>query len=588
VDQLDEIKSKIDIVNLISEYIPLKKAGRNFKANCPFHSEKTPSFIVSPELQIFKCFGCAAGGDAFKFLQLYEKMDFWESVEFLAKRAGVKLARKQVTQEEQIKRRLYEINSQASEFYHYLLTTHPVGAKALDYVLKRGIKKETIKLFKLGFSPPKAEAVAAFLRKKGYTPQETVQAGLTFAGRDGRFYDRFHNRLVFPLLDHRGNPVGFSGRTIPGISLPDAAKYINTPETLVYHKSNNLYGLWLTKNEIAKKNEAILVEGEFDLISPFQAGLKNLAAVKGTSFTEDQGKLLRRFAETAVLALDSDLAGTEAIKRSAQIAETIDLAVKVAPMPPGFKDPDDLAQKEKELLFKTFAKPIPIWDFILEKSAEKYNLDDPNNKKKILKEVLPLFAKIENEVIKNYYFQKLADLLKTSLEAILLEGNKINQKNTVQKPQDFTVKNEESSRRILLEKYFLSIVAAQEKWKILRKKKVVSLINSPVLKKIIKLAVLFFKKNKKGKVGDFFQTLPEELKPAFEEIYLTAEKQKGEKEENLEKIIIALKREEYIRQRREISQKLTQAEIKGDETKLNTFQTKFVSINQKIKELGEG
>jgi len=349
MDQIEEVKKRTDIVDLISEYIALKKAGRNFKARCPFHEEKTPSFIVSPELQIFKCFGCGAGGDAIKFLQLYEKMEFWEAVEALAQRAGVKLIRRRVSRNEQAKRRLYEINSLVTEFYHFLLTKHEVGRTALGYLVRRGIKPESIETFKLGFSPKKAETITSFLKKKGYAVPEILQAGVAVSTRRGSLLDRFRGRLIFPLYNHRGNVVGFSGRLIPGIPLPEEAKYINTSETMIYHKGENLYGLWLTKREIQKKKKAIVVEGEFDLISSYQAGVTNIVALKGTAFTEDQARLINRFAETAILALDADLAGDEAVKRSAQVADSVGLDVRVTLLPEGFKNPDEVAKKEPKI-----------------------------------------------------------------------------------------------------------------------------------------------------------------------------------------------------------------------------------------------
>jgi DNA primase len=243
MDQLEEIKRKIDIVELINSYVPLKKAGRNFKALCPFHSEKTPSFMVSPERQIWHCFGaCNEGGDIFGFLMKIENLDFGEAVRELAKKAGVKLTRYQPSEEERSKQLLYEINHLAAEYYHFLLLNHPFGKKALDYILGRGIKKDSLVLFKIGFAPDDWRSLQAYLvNKKGYKAQDLERVGLVIKTQKGDFYDRFRGRLMFPLKDYHNNVRGFAGRLLD----PQAkeAKYVNTPETFIYHKSELLFGL---------------------------------------------------------------------------------------------------------------------------------------------------------------------------------------------------------------------------------------------------------------------------------------------------------------------------------------------------------
>ena len=314
-DQVEEIKEKVDIVSLISERIELKKAGRNFKANCPFHSEKTPSFMVSPELQIYKCFGCGEGGDAISFLQKYEGMEFYEALKYLADRTGVKLIQRVGLSSENEK--LFNINRWASRFYHYILFNHPSAREALNYLTKvRKIKTESIKTFGVGYSPDIPEIFKKFfLDKKGFSPTEIEKVGLGYT-RGGSVRDRFSGRIIFPLFDHRGNVAGFSGRILPGREKADTGKYINTPETPIYHKSNILYGLNLSKKEIKKKGEAIVVEGELDAISPWQVGIKNIVAIKGSAFTNEQAKLLSRFSENVTLALDSDIAGNIAARPS--------------------------------------------------------------------------------------------------------------------------------------------------------------------------------------------------------------------------------------------------------------------------------
>lgn len=586
MDQIEEVKKKTDIVALISERLPLKKAGRNFRTTCPFHNEKTPSFMVSPEMQIFKCFGCSVGGDAIKFLQLYERMDFWEAVEFLAKKAGIKLVRRQMTQEEQVKTRLYQVNNLAAEFYHFLLTKHKVGKKALDYVLSRGIKAETIEHFRLGFAPNQRNALTNFLKKKGYTEKEMEKSGLVFFRGQNNYSSRFFGRLVFPLLNHREMVVGFSGRVIPGVSLSDNPKYINSPETLTYHKGENLYGLWLTKQEIRKTGKTLVVEGEFDVISAFQAGFKNIVAIKGTAFTEDQARLINRFAETAILALDTDMAGSEAIKRSSQVAEKVGLNVKVLVLPKKFKDLDEIIQKDPNLFKKVLDKTVPVWDFLISLAVKKNDPADPIGKKGILTEVLPFLVQIENEVIKDHYLQKLAEVLRVSLESVLMEAAKTRPRKTVTNFVQPSSPTTEADRQKLLEKQLLILVFAGRHWQLFKETDWVELISAPLLKKIVSTAVSFFKEEKKPKINAFFNTLPAELKKGFEDIYLkAAEEGLDSSEKELNKVLAEIKKENLRFQLSQISSEISRFEKAGKPDQVKKKENQFVEISRLLATL---
>ena len=278
MDQVEEVKSKVDMVQLVSEYIPLKKGGRNYKGLCPFHGEKTPSFMVNPELQIWKCFGCGEGGDAYTFLQRMEGMEFGEALRTLAEKVGVKLTAYRPSQTEEVKERLVRVNSLAAEFYHYLLMQHRLGESARQYLRKRGIKEEVTEKFKLGFAPEGWDFLMKYLvGKKNFEVQDLERAGLVVKGQN--FYDRFRNRVMFPLSNHRGQTVGFAGRVMPATSAEAAAsqgaKYVNTPETEIYHKGELLYGLDVNKTEIKTAGWAVVVEGELDLLASYLAGVKN-------------------------------------------------------------------------------------------------------------------------------------------------------------------------------------------------------------------------------------------------------------------------------------------------------------------------
>jgi len=585
MDQIEEIKSKIDIVDLISEYFPLKRAGRNFKALCPFHSEKTPSFMVSPELQIFKCFGCGSAGDVIKFLQLYERMDFWEAVELLAKRTGIKLKKFKLDKEESLKRRIYAMNDLASRFYHFLLTKHQLGQKALAYAHFRGLKEETLRQFKIGFSPLKPEILATFLLKKGFSGQELLQSGIFFksqysSGNQLKLLDRFYGRLIFPLFDHRGNIVSFAGRLIPGL-LPDEdkrGKYINGPDTVVYHKSENLYGLWLTKEEIKKTNEAILVEGELDLISSWQAGIKNIVAAKGTALTVDQIKLIKRFASNLKLAFDADFAGDQAALRGIILAEKEGLEMSVVLLPKGIKDPDELAYKDPESLKKAIDRAIPVWDFVIQSGVKQFGLSSPLAKKKVLQKVLPLLSQIENEVVKLEYYKKLAQILSTSFEAIMIESTKL--KTAPIKTQSILSEKETATNReAILEEYLLALILLEGKPKRLSTK---IKFETFVLKRIWERLKQFLREKKKFEPTEFFAFLPEELRPKLETIFLLwGDKKIKDFNQEIRKITREIKRTRLRKRLSLLSLEIAQEEKKGS-PRLNRLRKKFAILSQKL------
>lgn len=426
MSDIDEIKSRLNIVEVINERVPLKRAGRNFKALCPFHAEKTPSFIVSPERQTFKCFGCGKGGSVFDFVMLYDHVDFVEALETLAERAGVKLERRAPdTEEGKLKEKIYEVNHLASEFFHYLLTKHPLGDKARLYIKGRGISDKSIKTFTLGYSPNSWEGLAKYLRKKGYDEQLLKTAGLVIRGGRG-FYDCFRGRVMFALKDYRGRVVGFAGRLLdpeakdPSTSSGPAPKYINTSETPVYVKSRVLYGLDVTREAIQKENEAVVMEGEFDVISSLQAGIPNVVAIKGSALTDDHCRLLRRFTERLTFALDSDLAGDAAARRGIEIAERAGFDMRVVKLPTG-KDPDEAARQSPGLLKRAIKEAVPIYDYFLSSALSRYDRGTAFGKKKVADELLPIVAKIENPVVVGHYTRELARALDVS-ETTVIEG----------------------------------------------------------------------------------------------------------------------------------------------------------------------
>ncbi|MFZ5365862.1 MAG: DNA primase [Patescibacteria group bacterium] len=595
MDQLEEIRSKIDIVQLISEYLPLKKSGRNFKVLCPFHSEKTPSFMVSPERQIWHCFGaCNDGGDIFKFLMRMEGMEFGEALRTLAKRAGVKLAPYRPGPGEEEKEKLYQINHLASEFYHYLLLHHPIGKRALDYILGRGIRRESVQLFKLGYAPPLFWGLQKFLvGKKSFKPEELLKAGLVVK-QNGQYRDFFRERIIFPLKDHRGNIVGFSGRVIGQWREEEAEKtgpkYINIPETLVYKKGNLLYGLEIAKNAIKKKNQAIVVEGELDLISCYQAEVENVVAIKGSALTEDQVKLLKRFCENLALAMDQDIAGDQAARGGIEIADFYGLSIRVVKIPQG-KDPDELAQKNPELLKKVVEEAIPIYDFYLDSTFSRFDSKTSEGKKKIGEELLPIFSKISDEIVKGHYLRILADKLGVSEEAILAQMAKIKEKPEFAPRKEEIKKIETKTRREVLEEYLFALVFQGDRQNILLKPQIRKLVKTPFFVRILEfLSTVLKKKKARFKSEEFAEKLPSELLEIFNGFYL---KDLGEKvmeeswtKKELEKAVFELEKLEAKEKLKMLSYEMAVCEKKNDLKKLQKLKEEFKKISQKISELG--
>jgi len=456
MDQVAEIRNKIDIVSLIQNYVPLKKMGHNFKANCPFHSEKTPSFVVSPERQIWHCFGsCNKGGDCFAFLMEYEHMEFPEALRILADKAGVLLAQRGFdTALSSKKETIYRVNALASEFYHFLLTKHVVGKNALHYLEEeRKIKPQTVNTYMLGFAPASGTALVQYLlQKKKYTTEELLDSGLA-TQRNGKIVDFFSGRVIFPLHDHRSNVIGFSGRILRNAD--HTSKYINTRETLVYHKGSVFFGLNTSKDAIKKANKAIIMEGELDVIAAFQEGVTNTVAIKGTALTEEQAHLLSRFTANIALCLDGDKAGQEAMKRSLFILEKQGLTTTVISIPNG-KDPDEAIKTDPVAFKKAVAHDIPVYDVLLELFLKAYNPKTAIGKKQIGDGFLSYISYISNEIIKDHYLRLLEKSIDTSYEVLEKELVRIKKKEVI--TQDVILPKQERNREEVLEEYLVALL----------------------------------------------------------------------------------------------------------------------------------
>ena len=413
---ITEVKQRLDIVEFVSEYVTLQKAGRNFKGLCPFHSEKHPSFFVFPEQQSWHCFGaCGTGGDVFSFIMKREGIDFGQALRVLAQRGGLTLSPREAPSkaEDEKKERLFQINEAASEYYQHVLSSTKAGVTARSYLAKRNIVPETIKAFRLGFSPDAWETIKNYLLGKGYTEKELVEVGLVIEKEEGGSYDRFRNRLMFPICDIRGRVTGFGARVLDE-SLP---KYINSPQTPIFDKSNSLYGIDKAKSATRKKDLVIIVEGYMDVLTAHQHSWPNVVGSMGTSLTEKQVEGLKRLANNITLALDADLAGEEATLRGKAILAYSNIEANVILLPPG-KDPDEVIGEEPALWQKLVEQAMPIMDFAFQSVISKVDTNKARDKSLAVQKLLPSIYEIRDPVQQSHYLKRLARELRIEESAI--------------------------------------------------------------------------------------------------------------------------------------------------------------------------
>jgi DNA primase len=417
-DFVATVRNAGDLVRLVSDYVPLKPAGIRLKGLCPFHHEKTPSFSVDPQMQLFYCFGCQAGGDAFKFVMLYEKLDFPESVEFLAKRWGVPLPKASSRPEDDARARLLLMNESAAGFYRGQWSDSSRGKIAREYIAGRGVSDAVAERFGLGYAPDSWDALLNVLGARGFKAQELQTGGLAIPRKDGAGqYDRFRNRVIFPIRDVSGRVVAFGGRSL-GDSEP---KYLNSPETPAYVKGEHLYGLDVARDAIRREGFAILVEGYLDLIALHQAGFENAVASLGTALTPSQVKLLARYSERVVVSYDGDSAGMNAAAKSLDLFLERGFDVRVAEIPQG-KDPDDFVKDEGSAAYDAIVRQAPGYlDFLVRRELRGRDLGRPEEKVAAINAILPKLARLESAVERAAWAGRLADALRIDDDLVMQE-----------------------------------------------------------------------------------------------------------------------------------------------------------------------
>lgn len=600
MDDLELIKQKINIVDLIQEYLPLKKSGINFKANCPFHQEKTPSFMVSPERGIFKCFGCNLGGDVFKFLMLKEGLDFPEALEVLAKKAGVTLQNQKSKIKDQ-KERLYEANQKAAQFFNYLLTEHNFGKKALEYLKKRGVVDKIIKEFTLGYAPNSWESLTKFLKKKNFSLAELVEVGLTISSPKGG-YDRFRGRIIYPLLNIKNQTVGFAGRILGEgePALPAGGpKYLNTPTTPLFDKTHFLFGLNLAKGEIRQKNQAILVEGLMDMIMSYQAGVKNVVAVQGTALTLEQIEILKKYTDTALICFDKDIAGDIAARRSIEMLDKAGFNLKIIKIAEG-KDPADMVTSDPKIWEKAVSEAEPIYDYYLQSVSLRYKIKTAEGKKRVAEELVPVWSKISDPITFDHYLQKLSALLQISETVLRREIKKqtltsgVNFESLLEqnKKQPGTLSSVRS-RQEILEEYLLALLLKIPTGLTFVPQFPETIFLAENYKAIYILLVLYFEgisfQGEAFDINSFIKKLPDELVPIVDKLYLMEVDDKLINPNHWQseiKIVVASLKKLLIRASLEkLSADIKNAQVFGKIEQLEILNRRFRDLSLKLKNL---
>ena len=435
-DIINEIKYRNDIETAVSQYVNLKRRGKNLVGLCPFHSEKTPSFTVYPENGSFYCFGCGAGGDVFTFTGLIENLDYIESVKLLAERSGVALPQDGYDDSMQkLKNTIYDINRDTARFFHSYLMS-PDGKWALDYLYGRGLTLKTIKHFGLGAAPDSWDALIKHLKSKGYRESDMIAANVVGKSQRGSLYDRFRKRVMFPIINIRGNIIAFSGRAMPGED-KQGGKYVNTADTPVYKKSANLFGMNFAKNACAER--VILVEGNMDVISLHQSGFTNTVAPLGTAFTTEQANLLARYTKEIVLMLDADAAGQKAIKRATELLQNTGLSVRVVVIPDG-KDPDEYIKKNGADRFSALLSgAVSDMEYKLLTAAAGIDLASDDGRLKYLAAAAEIIAEDEDIMARDVYIGKMCEKYGVSRTALTAKVEEIRRKNRrIKKQKEIT------------------------------------------------------------------------------------------------------------------------------------------------------
>lgn len=603
--QIDEIKNKLDVVEIIGSYVKLKKTGANWRGVCPFHNEKTPSFFVSPARQMWHCFGCGEGSSIFDFVMKIEGIEFGDALRILAQKAGVQLKRqdpKLIT----ARQRLYEICEFATLFFEKQLEASTTGMEARKYLLGRGINEDSIKKWRLGYSPEVWQGLCDFLVGKGFTREEIERAGLAIRSEKTKnHYDRFRGRIMFPVFDLNSQVIGFGGRVFKKIEGEDGvAKYINVPQTVLYDKSATLYGLNFGKLSVRKQNKCVVTEGYTDVIMAHQSGFDNTVACSGTALTGQHLIILKRYTENLVLAFDMDVAGDSATKRGIDLAQEQGFNIKIIGQSEKDSDPADVIQKNPADWGKAVEGARSILDYYFDSALQSYNKETPDGKKHIGKILLPVIKRMPNAIEQSFWVQKLATTLSVKENVILEEMVKV--KVETEEIADNAAPAAAAAGAKCLE--FISSVGRRKMLEekiislILKDINVLNLINpeclplfSEKVRKFLEDFKGFVAKSPEGEKGDFKKIIldfseqykegkqDENLKNFLSALALRAEVEYEEdSEEEIQLCLSELKSIELRDKLKKVSEELKKAEQSKDSSRVNVLIEEFNKLSKEL------
>jgi len=571
---IQEIKNKLDIVDVIKEYVNLEKAGSNYRALCPFHQEKTPSFFVNQARQIWRCFGgCSEGGDMFQFVMRIEGVEFGDALRILAKKAGVEL-KKQNKEVETKRKKLLDICETATSFYERQLWGSKKGEEVKKYLTERKITEESIKKWRIGYSPTAKDALSKFLIGEGYKKEDLAEAGVS-TGKGGYIFDRFRARIMFPVFNLSGYPVAFGGRVF--FEKDERAKYINTPATMLYDKSAVIYGMHNAKVGIRHNGFAVVVEGYTDVILCHQVGFQNVVASSGTALTPRQLDVLRRYTKKLLTAFDMDEAGGSATKKGIDLALEKEFDVRVIMMPEK-EDPADIVSRSSEEWERYTKEAKPIISFYFKNILSKYDLSDPHEKGKAAKELLPEIKKIKNSIERSHFVSELSRILGVSEDSVYEELEKVREENAeVSRGREDSFKKEEKSgrktrRELLEERVTFFCVKDEELLKNLKEEEV------ELLKEEVKNIFSFLKKERKE--------LSKEEEDLLNYFSLLSRNEDGiDIKEEVKNCFREIKRENVKEKLKETEEKIKEAEKEGDEKKEEELIKKFRDYSRELQAL---
>ena len=573
-----EIKDRIDIVDLIGEYMTLKKIGASYQGLCPFHSEKNPSFNVSPQRQSFKCFGCGAYGDIFTFVMKIDGIEFKEALKLLAQKAGVKLQHYDSALDT-ARERLSQLCEDATRFFEKQLQGSKAGKEVQDYLLDRKINKESIKKWRLGYAPEKWRTLTTFLLKLGFSEEEIIKAGLAIRNEEKHsVYDRFRGRIIFPIGNLSGQVIGFGGRIRPGKEESQGAKYINTPTTILYDKSRVLYGLDKAKTKIRELDRTILVEGYTDVVMSHQAGFANTVSVSGTALTSSQLDILKRYSDKVIVAFDMDEAGRLATQRSISLLQEKGFLIRIITADQNL-DPADIIKKSPKDWEKAIKESQVIFDFYFQRAFTQHAKETPEGRREIERILLPLLSKIPNKIEQAHWVQKLAQDLNVDEVSIMNEMSKVDESDDRKKEttaglaEEVNRSPDQLSRMKKLEKRILALIAAKKLPTTSITAEQIALF-SPLPKKIIQQ----WKKNKLQKTREKSR----ELDNFLGALALEIDKEGTDVEEELIICLVEVERLKLKEELEKLSQEIRKAEKENKEKLLEKLIKEFQKMSQKL------